>query len=336
MDKIAQAFYHTQNMSTLSFTLRTPFYFSMCHVAKPFLPSPAPQEAETRVYDLVLCCFGLIISPIALLFLGIGIVHDHLFLNRCYTYIHGKGEEVATITSCATWNICMLQDPLPLYFGGVKLAKERYDQVARKIVEAAPDLICLQEVSQEAAHALQKRLSEHYPHIYIDICPDPLLQLGSSLLVASKVKLENVQAITLPHQGALHRGALQFQASNLKWIATHLHPGKKEKDKAFRQTQLQKLAPHLQETNVLFGDLNMSREEYQTTTLNGEFEDTLPNTITATDKFSARSRDIPPIDLAIDYIACRNCKIETRVEPSFDTTTGLSDHHLLVGRIQPT
>jgi endonuclease/exonuclease/phosphatase family metal-dependent hydrolase len=234
-----------------------------------------------------------------------------------YIYIKGLGQEKrGDIQSVATWNVCMLQLGLPIPFGGMAPTADRVHDVARQIIDANPDIICLQEVSSRAGDLLIRELKNYYTEFY----------KVRGLFVASKYHVEEPSARYLPHSGFVNRVVFSFKVNALNFFTTHLDPRNPQN----RQEQIAEITFEDQPT-IFLGDLNMKRGKEP---LPLGFQDSLSDApVTATDRFMGD----PNNDISIDYILGRGVVVTSSVLEAYDQVRGWgnSDHKMLVGYVQP-
>ncbi len=180
-----------------------------------------------------------------------------------------------------SWNICCFSGGLPMLYGGVRPWPERMEGIVREILDLNSDIVCLQEVfSEEAIHALYKRLKEKYAFFYLNIGPreysfDPekLGKLSSGLFVASKYLLEDPSFY--PYD--LSKGETElvrrygiFMANlsdRLCVCTTHLQPGDDKRDRNIRSNQLKAIQERASKIlpTCIFADLNIEYggDEYE-------------------------------------------------------------------------
>lgn len=119
-----------------------------------------------------------------------------------FTLCKGKSSNKAAAKdpdfSLLSWNICGLPRPLSLLFGGVLPWDMRIDQIIETLQAHDADVVCLQEVFDEAAALrLYDALKEKYSDFCFNIAPrhfgfSPFsVGLSSGLFVASKYPIDN-------------------------------------------------------------------------------------------------------------------------------------------------
>lgn len=213
---------------------------------------------DKKITRLVMALLYLTILPLTLLLLGCAILFD-CFAPR-YTYLKGSGPEKTTVNSIATWNVCMLFGGLPIPFGGVTPSSARISDVATEITDY--DIVCLQEVSQDASYKLYEKLKHIYHHFYFKINPDSIFSLDSSLFITSKVPLTDIEIITIPQGDRLRRAAFSFRAADTRFTTFHLDPHSAD----IRTAQAEAIL--LNRDGIFLGDFNMFPEEFQKSPFN--------------------------------------------------------------------
>lgn len=255
-------------MDTVTLYLRTPFYNTMERAVELWFGSPAPPDGLVEDRSMIVTLFYLVIIPLTLLLFGVAVVLDWIddqFNTLRYTMWEGNAPIAESIRTMLCWNVCMLFGGLSIPFGGVVVSGQRISYVAREIIHRPIDLVCLQEVSLDAAYKLYYALKSHYRYFYVKINPDPILSLDSCLFVASKVPLRNTQVIPLPQGDRIQRAAFTFEAGDTTYVTTHLQPGT---DQAKRDAQIDTiLRTHRVGRQILLGDLNMPRDAFRRTPL---------------------------------------------------------------------
>lgn len=257
-----------------------------------------------------------------------------------YTYRRGNAKEKqgdpATFLS---WNVCMLFGAFSTPDSGVSPSSERLHAVANLLLSYDKDFICLQEVSPDAANGLYKALKHQYLHFYFTADPETLVSLDSGLFIASKVALTNVSVIQLPTDGVLNRSAITFKSKTLAITGTHLESGDNTANVEMRKKQIHTILQKIPlENSILLGDLNMDRDEYQSSDLPLYFYDNYnikKYGYTTTNYFAAQVKDVPPTSYTVDYIL-------TTIPSHFNVIRGtafqipswaISDHHPLFTEI---
>lgn len=176
--------------------------------------------------------------------------------------------------TCMSWNVCLFDANLSMLFGGVLPWQARITQIADKILELHPDILCLQEVfSPNANLVLVEKLRGQYAHFYYKIGPNPVgfsinsLRIPSGLFIASKFPLQAEQFTSYAGEETPSYRGYGFFSANIysknekigHFVTTHLQPGYEKVDKNFRKKQLLAITNSLPKNVPIFlcGDLNI-------------------------------------------------------------------------------
>lgn len=188
-----------------------------------------------------------------------------------------SGGQALTVLSL---NACFVPGAFPFLHGGAALPwQKRITPLAKKILEANPDIVCLQEVhAEDATYALYEALKNNYTHFYGAIGPRVLgfdlktLGLPSGLFVASKYSLEKPEFTLFAVSGfSMNYGVFDFlvkQGGNsLAHIyTTHMQSLNNDQFPEIRAVQLKQILEKLNRDReaeakaipyFLCGDLNV-------------------------------------------------------------------------------
>lgn len=332
-------------MEGIALELREPFLMCMERALSfyydlPVPPCPPLQErgAIQRAFECAEVYLHTAMFPLSLSLLTDAILLEKIadsFNKERYTFLEGSGEAKSEIQSILSWNVCMFFGGLPIPFGGVTSSLKRISFISDKILEASKDLVCLQEVSPDAAFALYEKLKSAYRYFYCRINPDSVFWLDSSLFIASKAPISDCQMIALPFEGGIQRAAFSFQSHGTTFIVTHLQP---DNNHELRRAQAEAiLKAHPEGRRILIGDLNMEREEFLASPLADVFSLSNMESATQTDDFLHRLRpDVLEKDACIDYIvSTSDIHMDIQMGRGYDKEekTALSDHHPLYATI---
>lgn len=198
--------------------------------------------------------------PSALFGRAIAILHWAVKGPNEYSIYTGTAK-VGGLNKFMTWNVCMMPGCLATAFGGMRPAGARIEEVAKKIREESPDVLCLQEMTRGPAKQLMEKLKDIYHVMYYGIGPNPF-GMENGLFFASKATPERTQYVpfTPGMQGGFRRGFFVAEFANQTVVATHLD----SKNADVRAAQIQVIQEHLKEEKkevVLMGDLNLDSQD---------------------------------------------------------------------------
>ncbi len=141
------------------------------------------------------------------------------------------------------------------------------DVVLDAIAEASPDLVCLQEITQEFAGRFEQRFAETYPHRIF--APDPYIQ---GIGIASRVPLADTSLLELdaPYLPALaatmHPSTGPVQVACVHFVTPFARHGPKagladryRRHKTMRMGQARALLRHIDSVDmpaIVLGDMN--------------------------------------------------------------------------------
>lgn len=332
--------------------LERPFWWSFRIITQQIL-----EKNDKNYYQRIistLLTFPL--APVSLLGASAALLTrfvTHYLEEGSFLYYRGKVGSLEQVKqfSLLTWNVCCMSGGLPILYGGVAPAQQRIQRIAEKILSADPDIICLQEMEDEACTLrLIELLSDKYHDFYFNIAPRRLVKSGSGLMVASKIRLQEptfhlFKAATRAQKWA-NKGFFAFtfsmQDQHIHVINVHLQPSKIDQhptppEKSVRESQIQQILKKVAQTqkttlHLVVGDFNIvsGSEEHQTSSIR-QFED-----------LSAKISDATWIDYSekkevthkLDYILAKGNFLNqnTQLIACFDVKNpqkALSDHQAL-------
>lgn len=197
-----------------------------------------------------------------------------------------KNHEITLLS----WNVCMLEAPNSMLFGGVLPWKERIQRIATKIELLNPDILCLQEVfSQHTGDILVQKLKSQYSHFYYNMGPNPpgfsvkTLGLPSGLFVASKYPLKEEKFTPYAKDEIPDYRSYGFFTATIynnekplaRFLTTHLQPGDEAEDKAYRALETKAILNSLEKKDLitfLCGDFNIIKNSKEALEMFTSFE----------------------------------------------------------------
>ena len=328
--QVVRVYNEGRALESLLYFLRMPFDKTMERVLELTMAhAPAKHTVASslleRIQFIVTTVLMIPTIPFTILSYSLAALVD-AFNPARFTYWEGKGAEKESVPKVLmTWNVCALFGGLCIRFGGVAPIDKRVDEIAQTIIRKNPDVVCLQEVSQPAAHLLFGALKDDYRHIY-HVNHDPLM-LGSAIMVASKHRLESFEVTSLPRGGALKKELVTFKIGNLSVGTAHLQAGLGAQDAASRAVQVAKILEN--PPQIFLGDMNAKFSE---TRLGTVYQNTLLRDVpTATDAFIGK-----PWRDQVDYIVAEApLQVETEIGEAYqEGEWAMSDHHFLTGKLR--
>lgn len=265
-----------------------------------------------------------------------------------YTYIQGNQDPVKFNQSLkiTSWNLCGLSGGMSLDHGGVSHWRYRIDSIAKKILQANPDILILQEIYDTSlSEELTQKLKKNYAHIFTHLGPC-VWGVSSGCMIFSKYNVKQFSYTPFTtNDWTNNRGfaKLQLTESPIEIISTHLTYGLSKIDQEIRKHQLDQIIHSVSKKNltILAGDLNLQRDSEEGAYLSHYFRPTyVEERPTCTNQLTAqwdpKVKEIP--EETIDYISVfkesppssieSNCHlIEAFDEKTFNTKSALSDHH---------
>ncbi|MCH9614636.1 MAG: hypothetical protein SP1CHLAM54_14010 [Chlamydiia bacterium] len=257
------------------------------------------------------------------------------------------------IQSILSFNVNMYPGGLPLVLGGVDPASYRYDELCTLIRTQDPDVVCLQEISTQAAYHLVDQFENDYAHFIFD-GGTPALFMDAGLFIASKQRPNGeTQFIEFTEEGrqnGIHRGFFVVPFEDKVLAVTHLEPGDGPDHAAIRESELNTILSHLNQhypdmPTVLCGDLNIRRtlttqtDEFSAVTAFNEqgFHPTTVDEKTVTDLVEATRdgiQDFSEEPVQLDYFATTrltppNVEVLNAINLEHPTHS-LSDHQALL------
>jgi len=222
---------------------------------------------------IILLPFSLIVGPT----LG-QVFHFSAYLLSSSPYIHIKtGAELKPTDKPLSFfqlNCCLPSGGFAQWFGGLTLPnKQRVLQIAEKIRESAPDIVCLQEVSDlNDAFSLYQELSKEYGEFYFNMGPTPLVfQNNSGLFVASKVSIDRPELHSFSGiegiEGAVNKCFFLFSTEKANFITTHLSPSKND----LNPTAAKITTRAKEQERILLAASQRSSETSKPTYISGDF-----------------------------------------------------------------
>lgn len=205
-------------------------------------------------------------APTALLGGAIDFAGNYIKQNPYY-YVRGKAAEKLPTSEHTFFslNACMFWGGLPLVFGGVRIAKERIEELVALLFRQDADIVALQEVSFDAGLLLIDKLKDRYAHFYTQIGPNPW-RLESGLFIASKYPVLSQGYLPFPGQSGVRRGAFYIETPSFNFFTAHLHPSEYKQDQDIRNSQLTLITKKIQDLkkntgkpSFLMGDLNIQK-----------------------------------------------------------------------------
>ncbi|MGH2638837.1 MAG: endonuclease/exonuclease/phosphatase family protein [Rhabdochlamydiaceae bacterium] len=250
-----------------------------------------------------------------------------------------------------TFNACMFPGGLPTPFGGMSTASARMDRMVQFLQAQNADIICMQEVSLEAAKQLIDKLKHQYSCFYYRIGPNPFQMETMMFWISKHPPLQEPTFIPFNIPGAqkgIRRGFFVAEFEKCYVVTTHLDPGVNGGEIRVRQIEAILKYIELLQSKPLFlmGDLNIEPEDIKAHTfLKDNFQNfqtqdvSNPTEANATclDNCSECVRDpiLKPKWTVIDHILVHNLlfNIVNEKIPTFDLKNlpgALSDHHAVV------
>lgn len=299
-----------------------------------------------------------------------------MFQQNGYSYVRGQGVEIDPTdkVKVLTWNVCGAGGGIPIDHGGVVNWKHRFDAICAKIDEEKADVICLQEIYDEALwHALVERYQGSYAHFFgnfhASISQNPLgaiLGSPSGGMVFTKCKFDHfsVESFTNNDWSLNSSFATLDLANGLRLIGTHLIYNSEQKRVEQLGQILQRTSENLKPT-VLVGDLNVPRSGAgaDTNALNESFDYRHQDDPQFTQKLTDFDPKTDTIETCnneligqwnqkyrhdgeyIDYIAGLINPLLSKIrfsdshlvqafDKTYNTQTALSDHHAIAASIE--
>jgi exonuclease III len=347
---------------------KMPAWWTMEAGIRAFLPlKPGEYEQSTsKVYEVFKRAIALIAAafmlPLTLLGLVVGITL-HFIGYKCVAktdYLYHKSlcpeAPLQNRLKVLTLNACFMPGGLPLIYGGVTPSAARIDALAQRILQADPDLICLEEMhSIGDSFALMKKLEGNYTHFYFNIGPQVIF-FDSGLFVASKQEIQNPEFTPFSTVVNVHnmanKGIFHFELSGAHIFHTHLFPSSdadarpSQEEKEIRRQELKVITDKIEKLPdqtapiLVVGDFNIAKEraEHAEQEAFASFVDTAPRAKTW--RNFGPTVDAPEEPEILDYSllwkASRITSFITRLFPTYKAAhpdRSLSDNEGLISDI---
>ena len=202
------------------------------------------KASTSKVHKISTALFHTLLLPCTYPLYTLGVVIDQLgdFLKtRPYNYLSGASLEKRpmekTPFSLLSANVCML--PYGIWtWAGIRPPHERIDALAKKIIDASCDFVCLQEMAPAQANLLWDKIRKDYAHGFARIGPMPVNRMNGGLFFASKYPIEKTLYHPLPNTGPIARGIFCVKTP-IGWILLgHLKAGSSDSDILLRREQV--------------------------------------------------------------------------------------------------
>lgn len=275
---------------------------------------------------------------------------SNYFHTRDYLYIQGRGEELnPSLPYFFHLNACMFPGGLPMSFGGVRPAGERWDEFKEFMHGVNPDIFFLCEFSQTMTPHLVADFEERYPHIFANIGTnakgmDASMACVSRIPILSQPRFHPSQTVPDGEQKASFRGYFHVETEKVHYLYTHLHPKETDRAKEIRQEQLDEIKAIAENPEekpwVILGDINIQRgsEGYQQM-LDKGFRDLLAEqhgmeVETCINGLEKGVKENPEsIDMVLVLGDLGNLQIQTAVHDTYENPRlSLSDHKGIGGK----
>jgi hypothetical protein len=224
-----------------------------------------------------------------------------------YAYISGKASESTHFTEpkIMTLNACMFWGGQPIAQGGPRPARERIDQLCKKVSEVDPDIFVSQEMSLDPAVKVIDKLKDKYAHFYTNIGPYPW-KMDSCLFVASKLPIISAPEFhPFPNQTRVKRGFFCFETPKFWVITTHLQALKSARPQQLAQitAKIDELTEKTGKPCIFLGDLNipLSSDEHGEYVTSGLRDAYINNYVKGKDPFELTPQNATWLGLVDEY-----------------------------------
>lgn len=267
-----------QALNRFALTLIQPIHYSTEHVMRCLTPIHPGENGNHQSVMMEIGIRGFVFLanlasfPLTGTWWCLGGIVDAIgdsIKSKPYSQLKGLPQEKINTADTYTFfslNACMFWGGLPIFFGGVRPARERMQDIADLIREKNADFLILQEVSYDPALALWDKINDLYPHGYTRIQPSSWLKIESCLFIASKYRIiGKPRCIPLPITSNINRVLFYFETDPFWVLTTYLDPGIDEEAMELRKKQMDvivKVVAELEKTKpcIILGDFNIKRE----------------------------------------------------------------------------
>jgi len=265
-----------EKLNTFANVIQRPFWYCAQN-AHYYYSNPLNDPALTdQIATRVLRCVPNAVGAACALFLAFpgfglkGLSNYFHSPSREYTYWEGKGEEIRPEHPKVTHlNVCMFPGWLPYWFGGVRTAGERMEELKAFMEKIDPDIFFLCEFSQTLSGQLYDLFSDSYKHFFVSVGSNAM-GMDASIAVVSRLPIVSAPQFfpskTEPEgdQKYSYRGYFFVETDKVNYLYTHLHPTETDRAKEIRQEQLEEIKALIEENKngkawVVLGDINIER-----------------------------------------------------------------------------